>query len=263
MNTVIIEDLDILIHKLNTFGGHWVFRGQSDCNWLLESTLERILKLQWNKDFIRKIEIFSLLEFQTKAHHYLSKDTTPNTKLGWLSLMQHHGVPTRLLDFSQSPYIALYFAFECSRRESQSDMAVWAIDYRAIMKNSIDFIKRKNSKFDKNYQDTFFQQDQIFEDLLDKQEYDILWITEPRYMNFRLERQMGTFLISVNPILKISDLLLNNVLYNKFCEKIVISHKLRESLFLFLQKININAKNIYGDIEGLSKDIKEQICYFS
>ena len=48
----------------------------------------------------------------------------------WLALMQHHGAPTRLLDFTWSPYVAAFLALE----RAVDDAAVWAIHPRVAMK---------------------------------------------------------------------------------------------------------------------------------
>jgi hypothetical protein len=53
-------------------------------------------------------------------------------RLGWLAIMQHYGAPTRLLDFTDSPYVALYFALR-NREKGESDYAeVWGIDAAAL-----------------------------------------------------------------------------------------------------------------------------------
>lgn len=46
---------------------------------------------------------------------------------GWLFLMQHYRLPTRLLDWSESPLVALFFALEESSTNDDGDSAIWAI----------------------------------------------------------------------------------------------------------------------------------------
>ena len=77
----------------------WVFRGQSDSSWKLETTLERAARL--NGVDIRKIpdvESLVLKQFQRRASQYLTNAPDSENLLEWFSLIQHHGGPTRLLD---------------------------------------------------------------------------------------------------------------------------------------------------------------------
>lgn len=48
----------------------------------------------------------------------------PEDVIEWLALMQHFGAPTRLLDFTQSPYVATYFAVE----DATEDSVIWAVN---------------------------------------------------------------------------------------------------------------------------------------
>ncbi len=50
--------------------------------------------------------------FKRKAHHFLAQLPAPDNDFQWLALMQHNGAPTRLLDFTWSPYVAAFFALE-------------------------------------------------------------------------------------------------------------------------------------------------------
>ncbi len=69
-----------------------------------------------------------LRQFERRAHHYLQALPRPANKLDWLSLIQHYGGPTRLLDFSHSFYIAAFFAVERAER----DAAIWAVNLDKI-----------------------------------------------------------------------------------------------------------------------------------
>jgi hypothetical protein len=89
----------------------WVFRGQSDASWKLETTLERAARL--NGVDIRKIpdvENLVLKQFQRRASQYLPNAPDDENLLEWYSLIQHHGGPTRLLDLTHSFYVACFFA---------------------------------------------------------------------------------------------------------------------------------------------------------
>jgi len=113
----------------------WVFRGLKKHSYPLQPSIERGAgpSMPW-ATLERKI-LFE--EFQPKAQMHMEPGSLPQSGdvLSWLALMQHHGVPTRLLDFTLSPYVALYFALRERTREekSSSHVAVWAIDARALM----------------------------------------------------------------------------------------------------------------------------------
>ncbi|HUQ96918.1 MAG TPA: FRG domain-containing protein, partial [Chitinophagaceae bacterium] len=104
-------------HFTEELSDNWAFRGQLHTHWELRNAIERT-------DFIKRhngIEADFVQEFKRGARNYLAKDETPGHLIEWLALMQHHGAPTRLLDFSKSPFVAAFFAFEqCDMRPEKN-----------------------------------------------------------------------------------------------------------------------------------------------
>lgn len=98
-----IEDMDQLIRELNELPNNYIYRGQADAGWGIQSSLERVIGSGWSKETAKRFEDFSLSQFQSKCHLYDRENVEPSSKLAWLSVMQHYGVPTRLVDFSESP----------------------------------------------------------------------------------------------------------------------------------------------------------------
>ncbi|HDY7887117.1 TPA: FRG domain-containing protein [Vibrio vulnificus] len=250
--------IDELLTALNELPNHYIYRGHADSSWKLESTLERALGSSWD-GHVKQVEEFYLNLFKSKYHIYNNTNHEPKSKLAWLSVMQHYGAPTRLIDFTESPYIALYFALEAYDPLSKKDLAIYALDYHAVLDASISHISAKDGSFTKQRRDINGCQDQIFDDVVDRFSYDIVWITEPIEMNVRIDRQAGTFLISGNREQKIEDLLSSDVYCATPMLKFVISCDLYQSIYAVLRKMNINAKSIYGDLSGLARSIKMDI----
>ena len=107
----------------------WIFRGHGSPDWKLETTLERESK-RCNVDPINN-EKAIWFEFRRHAHSYLSRLPEPTDTIEWLALMQHYGAPTRLLDFTQSFWIAVFFAFEAAT----ADCAVVALNPSSLAAN--------------------------------------------------------------------------------------------------------------------------------
>ena len=100
-----VTSITELMHELNVLPNHFAFRGQADADWGLQSTLERVIGRRWSAENARRFETHSLDVFKSKYHIYSGSEHIPKSKLSWLSVMQHYGVPTRLIDFTTSPYI--------------------------------------------------------------------------------------------------------------------------------------------------------------
>ena len=263
MTNVVINSMDQLIRLLNEFPNHYVFRGHANSRWKLESSLERVIGAGWSAQSAEKFESRSMDLFASKFHLYDCENIFPESKLATLALMQHYGVPTRLIDFTESPYVALFFALEAYDAQSDADFAVYALDYSAIMERSINYIRDRDAAFQETRQSVHKKQDEIFEQIVDRFAYEIVWVTEPKQLNARLDRQAGCFLLSGNKGTKIESILSSGIYADCDMQKLTISGSFYPSVFALLRKMNITSKSIYGDLVGLAKSIKMEMQVYS
>lgn len=128
-----IENWRQLLDRYEEFKkGQWCFRG--DCCQAdgLRTSLERAAVERWGRDWaeLPEIEAGLIRRFQREAHLYLSSEPAEGDRIGWLSLMRHHGAPTRLLDWSFSFFVAVHFAVQ--RAEVHQPASVFAMDLAGI-----------------------------------------------------------------------------------------------------------------------------------
>ena len=100
------------------------FRGQANISWELEAGWYRQAPPGKNLGDSWYNEHNLLVEFKQRAPGYLS--SAPQTDWEWLFIMQHYGLPTRLLDWTESALLGLYFAVREHRQDS--DAAVWVLN---------------------------------------------------------------------------------------------------------------------------------------
>ena len=109
-------------------GTKWIFRGQANAAWPICSSFElRVANkytgtTEYRDRELRAKEKYSIDQFKREAWRFVERSDLDT--LEWLSLMRHHGVPTRLVDISDSPIVALFFAV---MEDASDDFAVWAV----------------------------------------------------------------------------------------------------------------------------------------
>ena len=114
-------------------GSTWIYRGQQDASWQISSSFERLVAPMYrdvilnSEKMLRGKELSAIAEFKARVWNDVSVQSQNN--FAWLMLMRHQGVPTRLVDFTESAAIALYFATESM---ADTDFAVWALNRDAI-----------------------------------------------------------------------------------------------------------------------------------
>jgi hypothetical protein len=264
MNEILINSTEDLIRQLNELPNSFIYRGEADASRPLQSSLERLVGRSWSAEAAAKFETFSLDRFKSKFHLYdRERNIPPSSKLAWLSIMQHYGVPTRLLDFTESPYVALYFALEAYDPRKQADLAMYALDYSAVMEQSLQLIKSRDPSFKEDRHSVYQNQDQIFEQTVEPSNYDVAWVTEPKQLNARLDRQAGCFLLSGNRSKRLQEVLDSATYRDCDFRKLVIHNDLYKGVFPLLRKMNITSKSIYGDLNGLARSIRMEMQIYS
>ena len=115
-----IKSIQDLVKHLNKdtkgYGGSIWYRGHANKKWELSPGYARV------KNPLPETTL--LKRFKQNASFLL--EHKPTTNFDWLFLMQHYGVPTRLLDWTESPLAALYFAVTEDKHKN-NDGALWVL----------------------------------------------------------------------------------------------------------------------------------------
>ena len=116
----IICEIDKIVRETNL---RWWFRGHTDADWDLLPSVRR--------GYSRDQERYLSNEFRARAGTRHHKCPLDDEYAGWLAIMQHYRLPTRLLDWSRSPLVAAFFATESHQRHSDNpkdtDACIWAL----------------------------------------------------------------------------------------------------------------------------------------
>lgn len=170
-----------------------IYRGHQCACWSLASSLERTCKgLYESLKFMPDMEWILLREFRRRLHHYSQHVPEYAERLRWLSLMQHHGAPTRLVDWTYSIYIALYFAIE----QATPQCCVWKIKKEWLTEEGRALFRKDGREtliFDDKYRDEARERD-FAEAVLNKDPIAAVIQVTPFQLDERLSIQKGVFL---------------------------------------------------------------------
>lgn len=129
------------------FGGKYgyIFRGHADRNWKLESTLTRLAQRVSGDISPKSLETAQLKNFRMRIRGLRGHNPQPLDENGLWSLGQHYGLCTPLLDWTQSIYIAAYFAFEKPDSCDSNWRTIYALNRLQLMR---DYPNLKNEGLD-------------------------------------------------------------------------------------------------------------------
>lgn len=246
-----INDWDKLIKIFNKHtkdGKQWVFRGEKKFNCQLKTSLERAV-ISWGKKIenTSEIELKLIREFKRKAKIYADNVDDLNC-IELVALMRHHGSPTRLLDWTYSFFIAVYFALE---EAVNSDCYVWAINSDLFVENNRKILRDKIDHPDAD--------NLILKELLNGNHERRVYILNPSGFNIRLAIQQGVFICpgdpSVSFIENLSANLISDSKSNIIRYEIKYDLKLRCEILEKLHRMNINRASLFPDIDGFAKSL--------
>lgn len=253
--TEIDEILELVIEQkynenINRYRSSYLYRGLPNEKYHLTTSLQRICKNR--QQDIEK----SILRNFTK---YAAIEDSQLKESIWRQLIigQHHGLPTRLLDWTYSPLIGLHFATsgEDLSYMDQHDSVLWKIDIEEF--NSllpINYSVALNRE--KAYLFTIEMLSKIVNDL---DEYDndmqdnAMVLLEPPSIDQRIINQYSYFSIIPSQIQDIECFLDAKTFKT---EKYVIDRHLRWRVRDMLDQMNINERIVYPGLDGLSSWLK-------
>jgi hypothetical protein len=186
------EDALKLYDSFAQSGRQWIFRGLPDAGYELETTLERARE-RFAKDWkdLRVMEKRMIRQFKRQAHLYLENPPKDDDTIEWLALMQHFGAPTRLLDWTYSFFVALFFAVE--KAEKEKECAVGAIDMKWVI-DTVESLKEDDFKILRD-EDPNLKSGYFFDLIFDKRPpIPLVYSLNPERLNERLIVQQGLFL---------------------------------------------------------------------
>jgi hypothetical protein len=244
------------IHQLARHG--WIYRGQRVADWPLQTSFDRIADRESLKSDQRvAVEAEFMREFRRSYHQYAAVARQPDTPLEWLSIMQHHGAPTRLLDFTYSIYVAAYFALEYA----DTACAVWAVNGPWTLQESVRLFRRSSKRktdIDRMLR-MFTENDEpaIRRLFFEPPHVHLVSPVNPFRLNERLRTQKGVFLCPGTPQRPFIDNLaaLSDWRNGDHILKIVIPAKLRREAIQHLNTMNINNTSLFPGLDGFARSL--------
>ncbi len=226
---------------IQRYRSKYVFRGLSCSGYELKTSLIRL-----GGDYC-SLEFHLIRNFKKYSRISSSADFTV---WKWLTLAQHHGLPTRLLDWTYSPFIALHFVTSEIGHFDQ-DGAIWCVDFAAIHRTLPQKVKavlddEKANAF------TIEMLSKVTETLTDFEKLSaeaFVLFFEPPSMDDRIVNQFALHSVASNPCSLLNELLRER--FPEYYKRVIVPKELKWEIRDKLDQANINERVIFPGLEGL------------
>ncbi len=281
-----VDSWSELKERLVKFNTNWVFRGHSDTAWYLSNTLGRLKLppsvLKYPTSDMVSIEKSILHHFERNLDEYGISQYLASDKLTVLSLLQHYGAPTRLLDFTYSPFVAAFFANRDNMKQDKEG-AIYAVNIRNALMRTDMLIRQvaKENVNDKDDGEIFakyllnkskvrtainLSNSETFIDFAFNLKKPIPFIAyvDAKYSHPRSNSQQGCFL-SVGDITKtfyeninIQHTPFNFHGYQEDFIKIIIPPRVKDEMQRELMQMNITEVALFPGLDGFSRSLYQK-----
>lgn len=233
---------DSFAHELNRYRSAYVYRGLEDTNYDLSTSLNRLGESHLERHLLRNFRKYSQIEDEKKS------------VWNWLALAQHHGLPTRLLDWTYSPYVALHFATSDFTTYEEDGM-IWAINYvdsKRYLPDQLKVIIEEEGShiFTAEMMDKAARS---LEELKQMKHENFIVFFEPPSIDQRIVNQYAVFSMMSNPDTQLHEWLGYTDIRHF---RIVIPKELKWEIRDKLDQSNINERVLFPGLDGLATWLK-------
>lgn len=242
-----LQDLlfnDSFNEKIDRIRSPYIYRGLSNNQYVLKTSLARL-----GGDY-ESLEFHLLRNFKKYSHR---PDVISNTEWDWLALAQHHGLPTRLLDWTYSPYVALHFA-TAELEKFEHDGVIWALNYEALKDYLPEKLQKELYKVGAN-SFTSEMLGNVYSSLaeLSEEENEFVVAFESPSLDTRIVNQFAIFTFMSRTTSLIDEWLLDKPdLYFRIRIPAEMKWEIRDKL----DQVNINERVLFPGFDGLCKWLK-------
>lgn len=230
---------------LMRFRSDYAFRGLSDASYDLKNS------------FARRCGAYSHLEYHLLRNFSKYAEvpwTGDNASMWrWLTVAQHHGLPTRLLDWTYSPFVAAHFATADTDR-FDCDGVIWFADYVKINKLlppplADELVAHGANAFTLEMLEHALGDIQNFDALAP----DLVLFFEPPSIDGRIVNQFAFFSVMSNPTARLDTWLAN---HPELFGRIIIPRQLKWEIRDKLDQANITERTLFPGLDGLASWLK-------